>query len=222
MVGAALGQDPRFDAVFAREDFDDYAAAYAELVAAGGSVAADDSAKAAAAAGRAGGGRRGPGAGDPGRRPRLRGAGARADRGRRLPRVHGRGRPADPPQRRAAARAPTPSTSTSAAPRPETGKLTWEPVEAWASAAGDFGASWGRSRFTPDDPAKPPTAHRYLTVWRRNEAGAVARPDGHGRPRRRPAAARAGPARRRAPRRPVLALTGPAGGAERRRCGSKA
>jgi ketosteroid isomerase-like protein len=54
---------------------------------------------------------------------------------------------------------------------PETGKLTWEPVEAWASESGDFGASWGRSKFTPLDPSRPAQAYRYMTVWRKDRDG---------------------------------------------------
>ena len=54
---------------------------------------------------------------------------------------------------------------------PETGKLTWEPMAAWASESGDFGASWGRSRFTPIGATQPVQAYRYLTVWRRDASG---------------------------------------------------
>jgi ketosteroid isomerase-like protein len=54
---------------------------------------------------------------------------------------------------------------------PETGKLLWEPVRAWASESGDLGASWGRSRFQPNDPAQPGRAWRYMTVWRRDADG---------------------------------------------------
>jgi len=53
----------------------------------------------------------------------------------------------------------------------ETGKLTWEPAQAWASETGDFGASWGRSLYKPNDPAQAPRAYRYLTVWRKDEQG---------------------------------------------------
>ncbi len=54
---------------------------------------------------------------------------------------------------------------------PDTGKLLWEPVQAWASEAGDFGASWGRSSFVPNGAATPTRAHRYVTVWRRDPDG---------------------------------------------------
>ena len=54
---------------------------------------------------------------------------------------------------------------------PSGGKLLWEPAEAWASASGDFGASWGRSRFVPDDPKQPQRAYRYTSVWRRDDDG---------------------------------------------------
>jgi ketosteroid isomerase-like protein len=54
---------------------------------------------------------------------------------------------------------------------PETGKLLWEPVRAWASESGDLGASWGRSRFQPNDPTQPARAWRYMTVWRRDSDG---------------------------------------------------
>jgi len=54
---------------------------------------------------------------------------------------------------------------------PETGKLRWEPAEAWASETGDFGASWGRSTFLPNGASAPTRAFRYLTVWRRDAEG---------------------------------------------------
>lgn len=51
--------------------------------------------------------------------------------------------------------------------------LHWEPEEAFASQAGDFGMSWGwyyvyrdgNMDRAPDDRGK------YVTVWRRNDAG---------------------------------------------------
>ena len=52
--------------------------------------------------------------------------------------------------------------------------LHWAPEEAFASAEGDFGASWGRWEMHPDgDRTTPPAARgTYLTVWRRDAAGA--------------------------------------------------
>ena len=169
VVGAALGQDARFDDVFAREDFNDYASQYAQLVAGGGSVAADDSTKDAAAEAPA------EPAEDPvqeilaadrafaARSAQLTAAAAFRefmDTDGLLLRHNG-----EP------LRGPDAIYEYFGGAAPETGKLSWEPVEAWASAAGDFGASWGRSRFTPTDPSKPPIAYRYITVWRRNESG---------------------------------------------------
>jgi ketosteroid isomerase-like protein len=51
--------------------------------------------------------------------------------------------------------------------------LTWQPQEAYAGKSGDFGASWGT--WIWDERAKDPSATiatgKYVTVWRKNEAG---------------------------------------------------
>ena len=172
IIGAALGRDPRFDAVFEREDFDDYAAAYRELTTGGGGIAASDSAADAAAAA-----------------PEEAAAAGEDPVAEILA--------AD---RAFAARAA--QTSAAQAFRefmeedgllfrdnrepvagrdaifqafggdaPPAGRLVWEPAQAWASASGDFGASWGRSQWIPDGAARPAEAFRYLTVWRRDEDG---------------------------------------------------
>jgi ketosteroid isomerase-like protein len=174
MVGAALGRDPRFDVLFGKESFDNYQQAYQQLTAGGGSLAAADSARDAAAAQTAA----------------VTASEAASD-------PVGEIMAAD---RAFAARASEataaqsfrefmandgllfqnngePLRGTEAIYRymggdsAEGGKLTWEPVEAWASEGGDFGASWGRSRWTPKDSSQAARAYRYLTVWRKNEQG---------------------------------------------------
>lgn len=54
---------------------------------------------------------------------------------------------------------------------PETVRLVWEPVEAWVAESGDFGFSWGRSRYIPVDPEQPEREGRYVTVWRKDAGG---------------------------------------------------
>jgi ketosteroid isomerase-like protein len=174
MIGAALGKDPRFDVLFAKERFDNYQEAYAQLTAAGGSLAAADASRdaaasqpAAAAASEA--------AADPvaeilaaDRAFAARSSSVSAAQAfREFMASDGLlfrndGEPIEGPE------AIFRYFGGDAA---ETGKLTWEPAEAWASEAGDFGASWGRSRFTPKDPAQPARGFRYMTVWRKNEQG---------------------------------------------------
>ena len=51
--------------------------------------------------------------------------------------------------------------------------LRWEPVDAEASAAGDFGVTWGTWSFEspgPDGETRVATG-KYLSVWRRNADG---------------------------------------------------
>jgi ketosteroid isomerase-like protein len=178
MVGAALGHDARFDAVFSRENFDEYAKAYQELRAAGGSVAAADASKEASADADA---------------PTSEPADAQAEVGRAVAEILAADRAfAARSAEYSAAQAfrefmdadglwlvpnREPVVGADAihaafgGDAPEEGKLTWEPVQAWASEAGDFGASWGRSRYTPNDASKPARAYRYMTVWRKDEQG---------------------------------------------------
>jgi len=52
------------------------------------------------------------------------------------------------------------------------GVLTWEPAEVFAAASGDLGTSWGNWTLKPADPAKKTETGRYVTVWRKNAAGA--------------------------------------------------
>ena len=49
-------------------------------------------------------------------------------------------------------------------------KLEWTPLDAWGSKSGDMGVTTGTWKFTA--PAAAPIAGRYVTVWRRNAAGA--------------------------------------------------
>jgi ketosteroid isomerase-like protein len=50
-------------------------------------------------------------------------------------------------------------------------KLSWTPVEVFASKGGDMGASWGRFVVTDADPAKKPVTGRYVAVWREDAGG---------------------------------------------------
>lgn len=56
-----------------------------------------------------------------------------------------------------------------AAPR---GRLTWTPSEVFAARDGDMGVTWGLWRFAPPGQAAPEATGRYVTVWRRDAAGA--------------------------------------------------
>ncbi|MFX9608462.1 DUF4440 domain-containing protein, partial [Acinetobacter baumannii] len=53
---------------------------------------------------------------------------------------------------------------------PSRGLLHWEAAEVFAST-GDLGATWGHWTFTPKGGGKPVTG-RYVTVWRKDAAGA--------------------------------------------------
>ena len=173
MIGAALGRDARFDVLFAKEAFDQYQQAYQQLTAAGGSLAAADSASEAAAAAAATAAAS-EAASDPvqeilaaDRAFAARAGQATAAQAFRefmaedglLFRDDGQPLSGDAIFEHFGGAAP------------EQGRLTWAPVQAWASQGGDFGASWGESRWTPNDAAQAPRGARYLTVWRRNEAG---------------------------------------------------
>ena len=172
IVGAAQGRDPRFDAVFEREDFDDYARAYADLKAGGGGVVAaseasrDASAQAPAA----------PAADEDFAAEIMAADRAFAARSSEVGAAQAfREFMAEDGLWLVADREPIRSAEAIyqalGGANPSGGKLLWEPAEAWASAAGDFGASWGRSRFVPDDPKQAPRAYRYMSVWRRDEDG---------------------------------------------------
>jgi ketosteroid isomerase-like protein len=171
IVGAALGRDARFDAVFEREDYAAYAKAYADLEAGGGGVAAADSSRdAAAEAPPAQAAAEDPAAeimaADRAFAARSGEVGA-AQAFREFMDADGLWLIADSEPIRGAEAI----YQALGGAAPSGGRLLWEPVEAWASASGDFGASWGRSRFVPDDPAKPQRAYRYMTVWRRDDEG---------------------------------------------------
>ena len=173
IIGAALGHDPRFDAVFARERFDRYQQAHAELLATGGSlvpapqaagsegavaqaetVVLDDPAEELLAADRA-------------FAARAREAGAaRAFQEFMHPEDSLLVRQDGEPVRGAEA-----IYRHFGGGRPEAGKLNWAPSEAWVSETGDFGASWGRAEFIPTDATQPRSFHRYVTVWRKNASG---------------------------------------------------
>jgi len=176
VIGAALGRDPRFDDLFTRQDFAVHAAAYQALVDSGGRLTSsaeafgeapsapaestDAAAEAVAdavaeilAADRAFAARASERTAAEAFREFMAEDGL-------LFRENGepiRGRDAIYARFGGAA--------------PERGKLLWEPVEAWASEDGTFGASWGRSRYVPADPAQAQEAYRYLTVWRRDADG---------------------------------------------------
>ncbi len=54
---------------------------------------------------------------------------------------------------------------------PSKAKLEWAPTEAWGSSGGDMGVTTGTFRFTAPSPG-PSFAGHYVTVWRKNAAGA--------------------------------------------------
>lgn len=54
---------------------------------------------------------------------------------------------------------------------PADGRLLWEPAEAVVAESGDLAASWGRSRFVPNDPEQGEREGRYVTLWRRDADG---------------------------------------------------
>lgn len=51
------------------------------------------------------------------------------------------------------------------------GTLTWVPSEIFVDQAGEMGTSWGHFRFTPPVKGAPVVTGKYVTVWRRNDAG---------------------------------------------------
>jgi hypothetical protein len=149
VIGAALGRDPRFDAVFSRQRFADFTAAYQTLLAEGGRLdpepgqaqsqamaapaeAADASAEAQTdaaaeimAADRAFAARASQATTAQAFREFMAEDGLlfRAD-----------GEPL---------RGPAAIFAHFGGAAPETGKLLWEPVQAWVSEDGTLGASWG-------------------------------------------------------------------------------
>lgn len=177
LLAAALGRDPRFDDLFTRQNFTEYAGAYQALVEGGGQLASSSQAFAQPLASEA----------------PAQSTDAAAETADAVAEILA----AD---RAFAAR----SAETTAAqafrefmdkdgllfredgepargvdaiyarfggPAAERGKLLWEPVEAWASEDGTLGASWGRSRFVPVGATQPAAAYRYMTVWRRDADG---------------------------------------------------
>ena len=51
-------------------------------------------------------------------------------------------------------------------------RLEWTPLDAWGSKGGDMGVTTGTWKFTPPAAAAPTVTGRYVTVWRKNAAGA--------------------------------------------------
>ncbi len=51
------------------------------------------------------------------------------------------------------------------------GTLTWVPVEVFAAAGGDMGATWGHFSFTPPGAGAKAVTGKYVTVWRKSGAG---------------------------------------------------
>ena len=173
IVRAAMGRDPRFDAVFAKERFDRYQQAYADLVATGGEIKAAkgsagvEGAQAQDQAAIAADATEEVLAADRAFAARARAVGlAKAaqefmdQNDSLLVRRDG------DPVRGADAIHRHFGGSAAAA-----GTLNWAPLEAWVSETGDFGASFGRAEFIPTDPSRPRTYQRYVTVWRKNPAG---------------------------------------------------
>lgn len=175
LVGAALGKDPRFDVIFADQPFAKYRTAHAQLVESGGRIRAvsddipntplppppeladerEEAEQAILAADRAFAARASQTTAAQAFREFMDGENGLLFR------------PGGEPLEGAEA-----IYGYMGGAAPETGKLLWEPVQAWASESGDFGASWGRSRFVPNGAAAPTRAYRYMTVWRRDADGA--------------------------------------------------
>lgn len=55
---------------------------------------------------------------------------------------------------------------------PQGSKLEWTPVDAWGSRGGDMGVTTGTWKFTVPGGAAPTVTGRYVTVWRKDAAGA--------------------------------------------------
>lgn len=53
---------------------------------------------------------------------------------------------------------------------PSRSRLEWKPVDAWGSRGGDMGVTTGT--WTAATPPGPAVTGRYVTVWRKNAAGA--------------------------------------------------
>jgi ketosteroid isomerase-like protein len=53
------------------------------------------------------------------------------------------------------------------------GTLTWEPQDAFGSASGDLGSTWGFYRLvrTGEDGTETVSRGKYVSVWRRDQAG---------------------------------------------------
>jgi ketosteroid isomerase-like protein len=55
---------------------------------------------------------------------------------------------------------------------PSQTRLEWTPVDAWGSKGGDLGVTTGTWRLSGTLPTAPVITGRYVTVWRKNAAGA--------------------------------------------------
>ncbi|MBA3810746.1 MAG: hypothetical protein H0X27_03700, partial [Caulobacteraceae bacterium] len=55
---------------------------------------------------------------------------------------------------------------------PSKARLEWVPLEAWGSKGGDMGVTTGTFKFTSGAAGAAPFGGRYVTVWRKNAAGA--------------------------------------------------
>ena len=173
IIGAALGRDPRFDAVFGRERFDQYEKAYAELVAGGGSVAPA----------RQSGGAAVDAAAEQVEAPEdlaqeiLAIARAFAARAAAVGVARASQEFMDPTDSLLVQPRGEPLRGADAIYRhfgggaPSAGKLVWDPAEAWVADSGDFGATWGRSEYIPNDTSQPRRFNRYVTVWRKDPSG---------------------------------------------------
>jgi ketosteroid isomerase-like protein len=54
---------------------------------------------------------------------------------------------------------------------PDAGRLLWTPEEAFVAESGELAATWGSARYVPATPDTPERQGRYVTVWRKDDAG---------------------------------------------------
>ena len=181
VIGAALGVDPRFDAAIkGGAGFEREAREYAALQARGGRLAPK--------ADRSDSGRAAETAPEPRAEPETAGEGdARAEvlaadrafaaRAGEVGTAQAFREFADPDEGKMWPTGGEPVVGADAIHRfmggdsPQTGRLLWEPAEAVVAESGELAATWGRSRYVPDDRDKPERVGRYLSVWRKDEDG---------------------------------------------------